>query len=60
MEVEGEQTVFEIIDFEKKAETMKNKITLDELDSLLERMRNLNTRIDFDSQIEFLVNSKKN
>lgn len=50
----------EILDYEKKSEAMEAKITNEELEQTLTKMKQLSTRVDFDQAIEFLENSKKN
>ncbi|KAL4463090.1 hypothetical protein ABPG74_007091 [Tetrahymena malaccensis] len=59
MDIEKDKDTPEIIDYEKKQKEFSSKVTIDEVDQLLERMKNLNDRVNFDSQIEFLELSKK-
>jgi hypothetical protein len=56
MEIEDEnhsssasKIIIEIMDYEKKSEAIKQKITTDELDNSLTRMKELNSRVDFDT-----------
>lgn len=58
--MEVEEKKLHIMDYEKKAELLKDKVTLDELDELLLHMRDLADKIDFADQITLLESSKKN
>ena len=51
---------FTIMDYEKKAEALKEKISNEELDQLLKRMKDLQNKIDFTREIAQLDTSKKN